>query len=91
MAARYVERRQFVAHQLALHPRCAMAIEGVCTGWSVDIHEVLSRARGGAIVPSDGLDPRDAIACCRSCHSYVEAHPAWARANGWMRFSWESR
>jgi 5-methylcytosine-specific restriction endonuclease McrA len=45
---------------------------------SQDIHERLSRARGGSIT-----DPANLVALCRRCHEFVTTHPKDAEAEGW--------
>ena len=48
-----------------------------CSGRSVDIHEPLTRARGGSI-----LDPANTVAVCRGCHDWIHAHPESATRLG---------
>lgn len=55
--------------------QCAM-----CGGRADDLHELVSRARGGSIT-----DPENTVPLCRPCHSRVTTEPAWAEANGWAR------
>jgi len=73
-----VARREFVAHILSTRTRCeAGAIIRSrdnghrCFGYSTDVHEVLTRARGGDI-----LDPMNVKAICRRCHDWIHDHPA---------------
>ena len=77
MSAVYVKRRILVAVFLAERPFCEAAIPGLCTGRTVDVHELLSRARGGSILDEDGL-----LALCRACHDHVTAEPLWAEGHG---------
>jgi 5-methylcytosine-specific restriction endonuclease McrA len=77
---KYRERRTLVQQMLDEKPMC----ERCHAARSVDIHEVVSRARGGSI-----LDPRNLVALCRQCHQYITEHPAIAEAEGWSRHSWE--
>lgn len=77
--ALYVERRPLVAALLAERPSCEIAHDG-CTGRATDVHELLSRARGGSI-----LDEANCVTACRRCHDHVTQNPAWAEANGWAR------
>ena len=44
-----------------------------CGLYVVDVHEVLSRGRGGSI-----LDEGNCVATCRPCHEWVGRHPALA-------------
>ena len=76
-AALYVKRRALVAQLLADRPSCEAKIAGLCTGRTVDVHELLSRARGGSILDETGL-----LALCRACHDHVTTHPAWAEGHG---------
>ncbi len=70
-------RRPLVAALLAQHPACQLRIDGVCTHRAVDVHELLSRARGGSIT-----DPANCRTTCRPCHDYVTTHPADAQRLG---------
>jgi 5-methylcytosine-specific restriction endonuclease McrA len=45
---------------------------------SQDIHERLSRARGGSVI-----DVANLVALCRPCHDWVTTHPKDAEAEGW--------
>jgi hypothetical protein len=85
------ERRKFVADVLESRPRCQAGalIRGVmrahpCHVWSVDVHEPLTRARGGSI-----LDPDNAVALCRSCHDWIHTHPAEATYLGLLRSQYD--
>jgi hypothetical protein len=49
----------------------------VCARTAVDVHEPLTRARGGSIV-----DPSNMIPVCRSCHDWIHAHPKDAQQVG---------
>ena len=81
MEAKYRERRSLVAQMLEEKPVC----ERCSAARSTDIHEVVSRARGGSI-----LDPRNLVALCRPCHSWITVNPAAAHAEGWSKHSWEN-
>lgn len=59
---------------------CRAGIGGVCRGVADDVHEPLTRARGGSI-----LDPANALAVCRPCHDWIHANPAEATALGLLR------
>jgi 5-methylcytosine-specific restriction endonuclease McrA len=74
------QRVPFVTKMLAERPVCQIKVEGVCTGASVDLHEPKMRSRGGSIV-----DPENAVATCRPCHSWLHAHPAEATKLGWLK------
>lgn len=77
-----VHRRKLVADILAERPTCEARLP-CCTSHSVDVHERLSRARGGDI-----LDEAILVALCRACHDFITQHPAWAEAEGWALPSW---
>jgi len=53
-----------------------------CDGLSVDLHEPLTRARGGSF-----LDVDNTVAVCRSCHTWIHDNPAAAKAVGLLRSS----
>jgi hypothetical protein len=73
-----VHRRRLVAEMLESRPWCEVGLT-ICDGRAVDVHELLSRARGGSI-----LDETNCVAVCRSCHDWATAHPAEATAAGWL-------
>lgn len=74
-----VHRRRLVAELLEARPWCEVGISRICDGRAVDVHELLSRARGGDI-----LDPTGVVTACRTCHDFVTSHPAEATASGWL-------
>jgi hypothetical protein len=53
-----------------------------------DVHEPLTRARGGSIT-----DPGNAVPLCRQCHDEITFQPeselGWAYDLGLLRHSWE--
>ena len=51
-----------------------------CHGVAVELHEPLTRARGGSI-----LDPANTVAICRSCHDWIHVTPASATEIGLLR------
>lgn len=63
---------------------CEAGIAGVCSRIPSDVHEILTRARGGSIT-----DPNNCLALCRPCHSYVTTHPLWASNTGFVLHSWD--
>ena len=81
MEAAYRQRRSLVAQMLDEKPVC----ERCDSARSTDIHEVVSRARGGSI-----LDPANLVALCRQCHSFITQNPLVAHAEGWSKHSWEN-
>lgn len=76
----YRKRRPLVEQLLAERPIC----ERCGTNPSTEIHEVVTRARGGSI-----LDPANLRALCRACHRWVTEHPAKSHEEGFMAHSWE--
>jgi hypothetical protein len=55
-----------------------------CQGRSVDIHEPLTRARGGSIT-----DAANTVAVCRRCHDWIHDNPDVATSLGLLQHSWE--
>jgi len=76
----YRQRRPLVAALLAERPIC----ERCGTNPSDDVHEVVSRARGGSI-----LDRSNLVCLCRSCHTWLTDHPAAAVDEGFSAHSWD--
>lgn len=60
-----------------------------CSRWAQDLHEPLSRGRGGGIV-----DPSNARPLCRTCHDELTFRPeselGWAYEAGLLRHSWDT-
>jgi hypothetical protein len=80
-AALYVQRRRLVAIVLSDRPVCEVPW---CHAPSTDVHEPLTRARGGSI-----LDPDNARAVCRMHHDLIHLEPSWAYEEGFLKHSWE--
>lgn len=78
-------RRRLVEALLAEFPTCQAGLAGLCRGRAVDVHERLSRARGGNI-----LDPAQAhmITVCRPCHDWITTHPTAAELSRLALPSW---
>jgi hypothetical protein len=51
-----------------------------CSRRSTELHEPLTRARGGDI-----LDKYNTVAICRNCHNWVHDHPESATKLGLLR------
>lgn len=91
--ADYELRRPLVRRLLAERPWCEAcpvfaAHDGKVTYIrqpSVDIHEVLTRGRGGSI-----LDEPNLLAVCRPCHRRIGNYPHLANELGLTRASWDS-
>ena len=75
-------RRAFVQEVLEKQPGCEARLGG-CTHRATEVHEILTRARGGSI-----LDRANVVALCHACHSFITVNPTWAFQNGWMLSSW---
>lgn len=58
------------------NPECKAKINEYCTKRTDDAHH--KRGRGEYLLQSDTWLP-----VCRSCHSYIEAHPEEAKERGW--------
>ena len=78
------DRAKFVADVLARRTVCEGGHRIVtvddrhrCDGRPVDVHEVVTRARGGSIV-----DESNVIALCRACHDWIHTHPLAATTVG---------
>jgi hypothetical protein len=82
----YKKRFVFVASFLEKNPRCQAQWDDFCSGKSVDVHEVLPRGVGGAIVSED---LEQFMAVCRYCHTMITDNPAEAHRRGFRKWSWE--
>lgn len=76
--AEMVERRALVVDVLTARPVC----ERCKAARSTDVHEVVTRGRGGSI-----LDRENVRAICRACHDWTHSHPTEASQEGWLRRS----
>ena len=90
MQALYRKRRPLVARLLEERPwceRCSKApdFDGVNEvgpygmNRSTEIHEKLTRARGGDI-----LDEDNCVALCQECHNFIHSNIAKATEEGWL-------
>lgn len=76
------ERRVVVEATLGDAPRC---IVPGCGRLADDVHEPLTRARGGSIA-----DPENMVPLCRPHHDEITfEEPAWAYALGLLIHSWD--
>lgn len=81
-AAEARRRRELIAELFGgITPPCARP---GCTRQAVDIHEPLTRARGGSIT-----DPGNWVPLCRPCHDEITLGPAWAYEAGLLIHSWD--
>jgi len=91
MQEKYKERRKLVAEMLEQNQDCPAGIliypldkKHVCMLRTTEVHEILTRARGGSI-----LDRSNCVALCHSCHAWITVHPKEAHAIGMVKSSWE--
>lgn len=56
-----------------------------CTWTSTEVHELLSRARGGSIVEDANVS-----ALCHRCHAWVTTEPRLATMAGLQRSRWSA-
>lgn len=64
--------------------RVLAALRG-CTWKSTEVHELLSRARGGSIVEDDNV-----ASLCHGCHGWVTTEPRLATMAGLQRSRWSA-
>lgn len=64
--------------------RVLAALRG-CTWQSTEVHELLSRARGGSIV-----DDSNTASLCHTCHAWVTTEPRLAKLAGLQRSRWSA-
>lgn len=76
MQAVYRDRGPLVADFLDRHPTCERCGRHRAT----EVHEVLSRGRGGSV-----LDESNLKALCHDCHRFVTEHPQEATVEGLLR------
>lgn len=85
-AKRDKENRERQAMVLELWPdRTPRCVVLDCTRLADDVHEPLTRARGGSIT-----DPENAAPICRPHHSELDSEPAWAYEQGLLLHSWDA-
>jgi hypothetical protein len=79
------ERRAMISRLWPERPQCGRP---GCTRMADDVHEPLTRARGGSIT-----DSANAVPLCRLCHDEVtfapESQLGWAYEAGLLIHSWE--
>ncbi len=86
------KRSKLVKTELQDRPYCEAGLiiakrnpENECQRWSTELHEPLTRARGGDI-----LDPKNTISICRTCHEWIHYNPRAATEEGLLIHSWDS-
>jgi hypothetical protein len=77
-----VLRRAFVKKLLEERMVCEARILG-CSFTPTDVHEIMTRARGGSII-----DEGNCLALCRSCHTFITNEPQWATEHGFIVHNW---
>lgn len=74
----------------ALWPERPVCARPGCGRLADDVHEPLTRARGGSITDAENMAP-----LCRDCHEQVtfapESELGWAYELGLLRHSWDGR
>ena len=78
------QRKQLRDALVAEQAPCEAHLEG-CGRVGTDLHELLTRARGGSIVDRDNT-----AWLCRPCHRKITENPAWADHHGWTISSWDT-
>jgi len=78
-----IKRRAFVQDILEERPECEAHIPRVCSRYACDVHEILTRARGGSI-----LDPENVLALCRDCHTFITINPGFSQEHGFTVHAW---
>lgn len=83
----YVQRRKLVEAELELRKDCEARLDG-CEGRSTQLHEPLTRARGGSI-----LDRNNTVAVCDNCgrevHLDTSPKQQAMHKRGLLRHAWE--
>jgi len=74
-----VQRRLLVKDMLDRFPVCQARIPTVCSWDSCDLHEILTRGRGGSFLHAENI-----LCLCRPCHTYITENPHWALENGFV-------
>lgn len=80
--AENVIRKRLRNRLLEERPWCEARIKG-CTRVATDLHEIMTRARGGSIT-----DENNILCLCRNCHAFITVEPAWSEANGFTVHAW---
>jgi 5-methylcytosine-specific restriction endonuclease McrA len=85
--ARLKQHREYLDWKLDLMQRrfrCEARVEDYCTGYASDLHHILSRSQGGALMEEDNV-----MVVCRWCHEWIERHPNEAKDLGFKRSPWK--
>jgi hypothetical protein len=60
--------------------QCQVKVPEACAGLFSDMHEILTRGRGG-----DPLDKENILLVCRPCHEIITKNTKWAEHHGFVR------
>lgn len=63
---------------LLSRPMCQAHITGICQNNSTDVHHMMGRGERY-------LDTKTWLAVCRSCHNWIEEHPALSKELGFSK------
>lgn len=74
-----IRRKLFVKDILEERQQCEANLPYLCTYYATDVHEILTRGRGG-----DFLNPDNVLALCRMCHTFITDNPAFAKEHGFV-------
>lgn len=66
--------------------RCEARIADRCDHKASQLHHILSRSQGGALMEAENV-----MGVCLYCHTWIEHHPREAKAKGWKRSPWKGR
>ncbi len=76
------ERRAMADRRFPERPRCVVPW---CTRMADDLHEPLTRARGGSIT-----DEENTVPVCRQHNEELTMDPAWGYELGLLKHSWDA-
>ena len=62
---------------------CQIGLFPTCSRHATDVHEILTRARGGSTT-----DPDNCISLCRGCHRFITENTKWGEQHGFVLPSW---
>jgi len=85
--ARLKQHRQYLQWKMDVmgrRMRCEARVVPVCTGYGSELHHVLSRSQGGAL-----MDEANVMVVCRWCHHWIEHHPREAKTLGYKKSPWK--
>lgn len=74
------ERAELIRQLWPVRPMC---VRPGCPRLADDVHEILTRARGGSITDAANFAP-----LCRKCHDEVTNEAPWAYETGLLVHSW---